>query len=653
MLSSSSLVSWLYAASFLTNQLAAGPVDSASPLAFQVQPTNQLPPSLQENNNLWSDQSFTYSESHQANEQPKAAHVFASRPSIQPNVLYSTLLPLPTPFFGLLQGLVNSLSLLGAPARPDNHHHHLGKPVDCTKYTMGEVFDWILKRTSKPDGPSFNSPSSSDECASDSVPPPLHRLAWLVNISHPVQEALYNPDADFTLFAPDDDALTPPSKKRHHLKEAQAINSPFDAPSVDEASHGESTHLFWDALEAIESMRDCPHMDLWSEGEDDEKERKKKFFLHAVEMVLKYHLSPGSKKIHEILDSSTLPTVLPILPDSNATRFRVRVGPAMPHLSKPGEVVLNFFTKLNVIKHRPILTKNGVIYLVEKVPLLPPLSPLSELFLFPRPFSTLTSALQKTHLDHSLLPRWENKTIPLSIDSSAQSLVPNSALDESLDVVDERVQSVLSSLTGGHGGKLIKPSFTIFAPTNHAFRTLGPAANAFLFSPFGQHILRYVLSYHIVPDVIWNTDHCERTKAGVPPMPCDLDAQTYEADQFPGRIDHHPFPPLPGKVNVTELHLATLLGSRKNETLPVTLVKFRHLGKGPIIRRVYIKSHQEGFTFGPPDKHAIPVVIPDGVAWGGALHMIPKLIHPPVPEGHHHKRKDVQRAIELSILSPA
>ncbi|EFP74964.2 uncharacterized protein PGTG_01557 [Puccinia graminis f. sp. tritici CRL 75-36-700-3] len=323
---------------------------------------------------------------------------------------------------------------------------------------MGEVFEWILKRTSKPDGSSFNSPPSSDECASDSVPPPLHRLAWLVNISHPVQEALYNPDADFTLFAPDDDALTPPSKKRHHLKQAQAINNPFDAPSVDEASHGESTHLFWDALEAIESMRDCPHMDLWSEGEDDEKERKKKFFLHAVEMVLKYHLSPGSKKIHEILDSSTLPTVLPILPDSNATRFRVRVGPAMPHLSKPGEVVLNFFTKLNVIKHRPILTKNGVIYLVEKVPLLPPLSPLSELFLFPRPFSTLTSALQKTHLDHSLLPRWENKTIPLSIDSSAQSLVPNSALDESLDVVDERVQSVLSSLTGGHGGKLIKPS---------------------------------------------------------------------------------------------------------------------------------------------------------------------------------------------------
>jgi len=155
-----------------------------------------------------------------------------------------------------------------------------------------------------------------------------------------------------------------------------------------------------------------------------------------------------------------------------------------------------------------------------------------------------------------------------------------------------------------------------------------------------------------VPDVIWHTDHCERPKVGVFSQNCGLESESYETDEFFERIGHHPFPPIPKKVNVTELHLGTLLGSRKNESLPVTLVKFRHLGKGPIIRRAYINMVLEKSTSGPPGKHAIPVVIADGVAWGGALHTIPTIVHPPVPEGHHHRR-DVQRAMELSILSPA
>ncbi|WAQ89062.1 hypothetical protein PtA15_10A485 [Puccinia triticina] len=630
MFCSSSLVSCLYAASLLTPQLAANPVGSA-PLSFQAEPPSQVS-SLEG----WPSDA----------DEPSPDTVFASSPSLQPSDVYRSVLPIPPPFVGLFQSLLDSLSLFSPVARPDRYEHPFEKPIDCTKYTIGHVLDWVLHHPSKPS----SAPPSHDECGSDARPPPLHRLAWLVNVSSPVQEALNNPDADFTLFAPDDDALMPPSKKRRDL-----MVNPFDPASVDQASHNDqSIHLFWDAIEALESISDCPHMNLWAEGEDDEKERKKKFFLHAVEMVLKYHVSPGSKRIHEILDSSTLPTALPILPSPDATRFRIRVGPAMPDHSKPGEIILNLFTKLEVLKYRPILTKNGVIYIVQKVPLLPPLSPLSEMFLFPRQFSALTSALQKTKLHHSLLPRWENKTIPLSIGETApQSLVPSAALDGSMDAVDERVQSVLSSLISGHGGKLTKASFTVFAPGNRAFKALGPAANAFLFSPFGEHIFRYILSYHIVPDVIWHTDHCERTKAGIPSTECDLDSQTREFDQFSAPIGLHPFPPLPGKVNVTEFHLGTLLGSRKNESLPVTLVQFRHLGKGPTIRRVYLKSpRRDEPGFGPPDKHAIPVVVADGVAWGGAIHILPQFVHPPVPEGHR-KRKDVQRAIELAILSPA
>ncbi|POW07524.1 hypothetical protein PSHT_09914 [Puccinia striiformis] len=635
------LVSWLYGVSLLTTQLTANPVGS-SPLSFQVEPTSDVIPSSQENN--WSIEQ-PEPEDIQAEQNNR---VFASR--VKPNTLYNSnlFLPFPSPFLGLFQGLVNSLSSLAFPTnnRPHHHHHHPEGPIDCTKYTIGEVeldssshSQAIFRR----ERASFASPSTRmarqylTSCARGTLQPGR----GLYPICSGRRRAHSSPQEE-----------TPSSPGRR-----QAINNPFEALAVDQDSHADSsTHLFWDAVEAIESMNDCPHMNIWSEGEDDEKERKKKFFLHAIQAVLKYHLSPGSKKIHEILDSSTLPTELPIQHEPKAAKFRVRVGPALPHLNKPGEIILNFFTKLDTHKYRPILTKNGVIYIIEKLPLLPPLSPLSELFLFPHPYSTLTTALQKTHLDDVLLPRWENKTIPLSSTiGSSQSLVPSSALDDTLDMVDERVQSILSSLTGDHGGKLVKSSFTVFAPTNHAFRSVGPEANAFLFSPFGQHILRYVLSYHIVPDVIWNTDHCERTHAGIPSVSCDcdLDSKTYEIDQSSAPHGHHPFPPLPGKVNVTEFSLGTLLGSRKNESLPITLVKFRHLGKGPITRRVYIRLNREEHNFGPPDKHAIPVVIADGVAWGGALHMIPKLIHPPVPEGHRHQhRKDVQRAIKLSILSP-
>jgi len=41
---------------------------------------------------------------------------------------------------------------------------------------------------------------------------------------------------------------------------------------------------------------------------------------------------------------------------------------------------------------------------------------------------------------------------------------------------------------------------TIFAPTNLAFKKLGPRANGFLFSKYGEKFLKALLSYHIVPD---------------------------------------------------------------------------------------------------------------------------------------------------------
>ncbi|WAR51991.1 hypothetical protein PtB15_1B429 [Puccinia triticina] len=225
-----------------TPTLAANPVGSA-PLSFQAEPLSQVA-----SFKGWPSDA----------DEPSPDTVFAISSSLQPNDVHNSILPIPSFFVGLFECFLNWLSLFSPVAHPDRYEHHFGKPIECTKYTIGHVLDEVLHHPSKP---VFRSTIS--------------------------RRAVNNPDADFTLFAPDNDALMPPSKKRRDLM-------------------------------ALKSMSDCPNMNLWAEGEHNKKEPEKNFFLHAVEMVLKYHVSPGSKRIHEILDNSTLPTEILILPIPDA-----------------------------------------------------------------------------------------------------------------------------------------------------------------------------------------------------------------------------------------------------------------------------------------------------------------------------------------------
>jgi len=560
----------------------------------------------------------------------------SARKSFEDNIIVNDdlfQLP-PKPVIAKLQGLVETIVNLALsplshlPHLPWPRHHH-PKPIDLSQYTMWEVLNWTLHH-----------PHKSGNNDHHSVP--IQRLAWLVNQSEPIQKILSNPEADLTLFAPDNEALTPPHKRHHHGHGyGPGPHSLRDEPLTLTPPED---HVFWQALES-DSLERGHHSssEAYHLQEDEDKDKKKKILLHLLEMVLQYHISPGKKSLKDILDRSTLPSDLKISHHSGSPAFRIRVG-GPPHFTH-GITALNFFTSLGAHHDQPILTKNGVIHVVHGVPLLPPLSPLSELFLYPQPFSTLTSALQKVKLDDILLPSWDNKTVPLENDSG---------LDADLDVVDERVQNILSSLAVENEHRLKKQSFTVFAPTNRAFRSLGPHANAFLFSPFGIHILRYVLSYHIVPDVIFYTDHVDKTKnANVTMIGLDsnLDflSDTKDDDRlslfghgdFPRSSPGHPHafihPKTPcDKVNVTHISLPTLLGSAKNESLTISLVKYHLPGSKELKRRVYVKQ-----PIPPPGaKHPgkslkpIPVVIADGVAWGGAIHVIDNLIHPPVHPDH-------------------
>lgn len=150
--------------------------------------------------------------------------------------------------------------------------------------------------------------------------------------------------------------------------------------------------------------------------------------------------------------------------------LRVRVEPSYQLLPFPHPILLfNFYAK----KEGPtVLAKNGVIHLINH-PLLPPFTVLNDLFLAPQIFSTLTSSIQKVGLDEALLP-------------------PHSL-----------VAAVMRELEHEHG--VAEGTFTVLAPTNFAFDRLGPKVLALLMSPFprSKDVLKYLLMYHVIPDVIF------------------------------------------------------------------------------------------------------------------------------------------------------
>lgn len=158
--------------------------------------------------------------------------------------------------------------------------------------------------------------------------------------------------------------------------------------------------------------------------------------------LLSYHVIPEFYPAGRVLASRTAPTLLKL--DSLGTkpqpqRMAFRIGFK--------GLTVNFYSKVVAIN---IFGTNGVIHGVD-TPLFPPFGAIRMIDLFPGEFSTLELALIKTDL---------------------------------LDKLN----------TTDHAGG------TLFAPSNWAFRKLGPRVNEFLFSRFGLKYLKALLEYHVVPD---------------------------------------------------------------------------------------------------------------------------------------------------------
>jgi len=213
---------------------------------------------------------------------------------------------------------------------------------------------------------------------------------------------------------------------------------------------------------------------------------------------------------------------------------RLRVGLGLKGLT------INYYSKVVAAN---IFGTNGVIHGVDSI-LLPPPPAYKIIELLPGEFSTLNLALVKTGLLSALV-----------------------------DAPHE-------------GG-------TIFAPSNWAFKKLGPKVNAFLFSKYGEKYLKALLKYHVVANQTLYSDAFYKAKS--------IDDATVVDD-----VDMEGIPK--GHFHVD---LPTLL---KEKSLSIDIARFGG----------FITIKINGFS---------SIAVQDGIAKDGVIHVVSSLLIPPKTPG--------------------
>ncbi|KAI0544712.1 FAS1 domain-containing protein [Xylaria curta] len=261
-----------------------------------------------------------------------------------------------------------------------------------------------------------------------------------------------------------------------------------------------------------------------------------------VEKILQYHILPGFYPARIVVDSHTLPTALK--------------SPALADRPQRLRISVSFFRlKINFYSHAfklDYFAKNGIAHAVDSI-LVPPPPARRLISLFPTKFSTLELAAEKT----GLLPHHERR----HHDKDGKEAPHHQG----------------HNLTG----------LTIFAPTNFAFRKLGPAANAFLFNTEkGLGYLRALLKYHIVVNETMYSDAYYGVKGGVEDINFAVDGSQR------GRF---------------HIDLPTLLDDK---SLSIDIVRWRRF------INIRINGYQN-------------VAIPDGTCLDGVVHVVNSVLIPP------------------------
>lgn len=132
---------------------------------------------------------------------------------------------------------------------------------------------------------------------------------------------------------------------------------------------------------------------------------------------------------------------------------------------------------------------------------------------------------------------------------------------------------------------------TLFAPSNMAFKRLGPKINAFLFSKYGEKYLKALLKYHVVANETLYSDAFYKAK---------------EARELVGDVSAEAIPK--GRFHVD---LPTLLDGK---SLSIDIARFGG----------FIAIKINGFG---------SVTVQDGLASDGVIHVVSNVLIPPKTTG--------------------
>jgi len=217
-------------------------------------------------------------------------------------------------------------------------------------------------------------------------------------------------------------------------------------------------------------------------------------------------------------------------------------------------LTVNFYAKVVAIN---IFGTNGVIHGIDSF-LLPPPKVVDIISFLPSAFSTLELGLVKTGL------------LPLLNDTESHS-----------------------------GG-------TIFAPSNGAFALLGPRANAFLFSKYGEKYLKALLLYHVVENITLYSDAIYKVNA----------EENDHKHRIPKGFFHIDLP-----------------SGLEGRNLSIDVARYG--------RWITIKVN--GFT---------RVSVTDGVAADGVLHVVPHVLIPPRAPGMAESADNISVEELMERLEP-
>lgn len=407
-------------------------------------------------------------------------------------------------------------------------------------------------------------------------------------------------DARLTLFVP-------LNSHKHKDDDDDSTLSEVAARSTARASlaHGKASWAFIDqAIQNLEKQG----------GDDDEKKRRELALL--IDAIFAYHLIDAERPLlaAQIVDNSTIATKLSI--PENAAKIIGKLNDGLPLrirvvkslLPKPG-LYLNFYSR---IVYSDVKLANGILHAVQ-YPLFQFPSILTGLYIAQPEFSTLTTALLKTHsAGYLALP-------PKSHD---HGLPHGTEADDELG--HENHHASFSDPKG-------TPASTFFAPSNLAWDALPWAFRAYLFSPWGEKLLGKILMLHALPQDIVYADSVHHVRHQDKPLNGQVISKSVQRGSWFDQLD------LPhGDFNVTKYTFDSVLPELKEgeptappdkatefETVDVEVFRYHQFpgGKGPIQTKLRVQNK-------------IPVAISDVVNLNGASHLIDHFIK---PKGHPHK----------------